>query len=508
MIRKSFLTGTTPTRQTDLSLLKKVSNKVPTQKVMRGNNITNLIEEIKIKVNKYLGEYANHVKSCRTEEELSSYIDVCIKNGIVALDTETTGLDCLEDLVVGTCLYTPNELAIYIPHKHKSYITGQYLQNQISYEFMREQLQRLIDAGVKFIYHNAKFDMRIVNHCIGISLPYFWDTMIAARLMNNLEKVSLKEQYAKHIKHSTKTYDFEKLFAGIEYAKTPVDTATLYAATDPLITYELYKYQEQEFEKYPKVYNVFRDIELPVLPIVIKMEDVGVALDFDKASELSVKYHKLQKDAEKEVYAEIDKYKPQILSYKSKIPNNKLSEPINIGSPIQLGILLYDIIQVGIVDKKKPRGTDEEILTKIKLPLCEKILNYREIAKLLNTYIDKLPKVIDKDDKRIHASFNQLGAATGRFSSTDPNLQNIPSKNMEIRTMFKATEDVCEQEECENNVFSVSVYDDVKTPQGFVNAGELKSGDTICGESGKFKIISINNVDKRVDICVKEEVIL
>lgn len=497
MIRKSFLTGTAPTRKTDLALLKKVSNKVPTQKVMRGNNITNIIEEIKIKVNKYLGEYAKYVKSCRSEEELSAYVDSCIENGVMALDTETTGLDCLEDFVVGTCWYTPGQKAIYIPHKHKSYITGQPLQNQISYEFMKTQYQRLIDANVKIIYHNAKFDMRIVDHSMNSKLTCFWDTMIAAKLLNNLESAELKEQYAKHIKNSTKTYDFKKLFSGIEYAYTPVETAVLYAATDALITYQLYEYQQKEFEKYPKVYNVFKEIELPILPIVIKMEDVGVALDFDKSAELSVKYNKMLKDAEKQVYEEIDKYKPQIMSYVSKIPNNKLSTPINIESPTQLGILLYDIIQVGIVDKKKPRGTGKEILEKINLPLCEKLLEYRGIAKLLNTYIDKLPQVVNKHDHRVHTNFNQLGADTGRFSSSEPNLQNIPSKNMEIRTMFKATEIICEQEEIADNVFSLSIYDDVKTPQGFISVDKLNVGDIICGES---EIFHIKNIDKQNNI--------
>ena len=206
MIRKSFLTNSIPTRQTDTSLLKKISNKVPAQKTMRGNNITNIIEEIKIKVNKYLGEYKDKVKSCRTEEEVSAYIDKCIENKVCAIDTETTGLDCLEDNIVGTCIYTPNTKAIYIPHKHKSYITGQLLQNQISYEFMQQQMQRLIDNNVAIVFHNAKFDVRMIMSNFKIRLPITWDTMIAAKLMNNLEDASLKFQYNYHIRNSLRNH--------------------------------------------------------------------------------------------------------------------------------------------------------------------------------------------------------------------------------------------------------------------------------------------------------------
>ena len=174
MQRKSFLKITTSSnKQNDLNLLKKVSNKVPTQKALRGNNIINILEEIKIKVNKHLGEYKDLVKSCRNEEELINYINKAIKNGVLALDTETTGLDCLQDNIVGTCLYTPGEVAIYIPHKHKSYITGQFLQNQISYEFMQQQLQRVVDNNVKVFMHNAKFDMRMMISNIGIKVTCF-----------------------------------------------------------------------------------------------------------------------------------------------------------------------------------------------------------------------------------------------------------------------------------------------------------------------------------------------
>ena len=137
----------------------------------------------------------------------------------------------------------------------------------------------------------------------------------------------------------------------------------------------------------------------------------------------------------------------QIDSFVRTHSNVKLDDPINIASSSQIATLLYDILDTESVDKKTPRGTGEAILKKIaetytdgREELCKAILDYREVAKLMSTYIDKLPNCINPNDNRIHCSFNQYGADTGRFSSSDPNLQNIPSHNKDIRKMFKATD--------------------------------------------------------------------
>ena len=491
MQRKSLIKGLgVDTKQQDLNLITKLTTNKPAPKVMRGNNVMNIIEEIKIKVEKYLGKYRNRVKSCRDEQELINYVDKIIENKRAGLDTETTGLDCLNDDVVGTCLYTPGEKAIYIPHKHKSYVTGQYLQNQISYEFMQTQLQRLKDAGVKIIYHNAKFDIRMVKHKMGVWLDAYWDTMLAAKLLNNNEEANLKYQYSTHVAKEEKTYDFKKLFDSVEYAMVPIETATLYAATDPLITYELQQWQEKEFEKYPGIYKVFMDIEMPVLQVVVDMEDNGISLDMNRAQELSVKYHKLMDEAQKEVDKEIAKYKSSIMMYMSKFPAAKIQYPVNVASPTQLAILLYDILRCEVVDKKKPRGTGEEILEKLNLPLCKLILKHRGLSKLLSTYIDKLPQTVDKNTKRIHASFNQIGADTGRFSSSEPNLQNIPSHNQEIRTMFTASDDE-RSVKMINDYFVVDSVDEVLTDCGWKFVKHLNIGDKLCVDDTTVSIVNI-----------------
>ena len=133
-------------------------------------------------------------------------------------------------------------------------------------------------------------------------------------------------------------------------------------------------------------------------------------------------------------------YKDEILKYKIKNPNNKLSDPISVSSPTQLAILFYDILKIESPDPKNPRGTGSDILEKIDNPLCKAILDYRTTSKLLTTYIDKLPSCINPKTGRIHPHFNQYGAKTGRLSSDQPNLQNIPSHNKDIRKMFVPSE--------------------------------------------------------------------
>lgn len=438
--RKSLVQGLAervPTKQQDLNTLNKAIKPLSV-KATKSNTVSQRLEEIRANVVKHLGQYSDKVEILRSEEFVREYFDKIIKNGVCALDTETTGLNCLEDHIVGTCLYTPGEKAVYIPHEHLSYITGQPLKNQITQEFMREQYLRAKENNVKFIFHNAKFDVRIIHTWCGLYLTVYRDTMIAAKLLNNLEKAELKVQYNDKILHTSKSYDFSTLFSSIDYRLVGLDTAVLYAATDALITYELYEWQENELKKNPGIFAVYTEIELPVMPAVIAMEDRGVYMDLNRANELSKKYNALLVKAKNEVYAELKQYSSQISLYRSKVRDCKLSEPINIDSPKQLEILLYDIIGVQTVNKRKPRSTDKEVMEAIDLPLCKKILEYRGIAKLLGTYIDNIPKQIDRNN-RLHAKFNQLGADTGRFSSSDPNLQNIPSHNNEIRTMFAAT---------------------------------------------------------------------
>jgi DNA polymerase I-like protein with 3'-5' exonuclease and polymerase domains len=372
------------------------------------------------------------------------------------IDTETFGtnedkdgaLDPITCKLLGFSLYTPGQKAIYVPINHCSYVTYQRLQNQPTERDVKPYLEKLSNTAL--IMHNAKFDTRVIKNTCGVKLKCYWDTMLGSKLMDEKESAALKYQYGKVFENKDKKeYDFDKLFGGLENKIIPIDLMYTYGAMDSYKTYKLYEYQLDWFNlpenSGPK--NIMLNIEMKVLPCVADMEDYGVCIDKDFGKQISVKYHELAQEAEKQVYDEMRKYDNLIESYKLANPKHKLSDPISITSPTQLAILFYDILKIQPPDERNPRGTGEEILSKIDNPVCKCILEYREYLKLLSTYVDAIPLQVKEKTGRLHASFNQYGADTGRFSSNSPNLQNIPAKKKdgskidpkEIREMFIAS---------------------------------------------------------------------
>lgn len=443
--------GIPSTKELDKQILNKTVKKSPKVVVKVGKSLTDRITDIKRSVEQNLGEYKNQYSCIRDESHLVSYIDTCIENGICAIDTETMGLDPLQDDIVGFSLYTPELPAIYVPINHVDYITNQKVNNQLSKEFCKEQLQRLVNNNIKMIMFNAKFDIRVLRHQIGVYFEAYWDGYLAQRLLNeNEEENGLKALHKKYVlKNEHDAFSFSEFFKAITFNLIPINVGYIYAARDAEITYELYKYQEQFLDKTMpkcvekellKVADVFRQIEMPLINVVADMEDNGIKVDLDYLHQLSEKYNKILVEKEAEFYKLCDKYSDKIEEYRQKNPNNKLGSMINIASSTQIAILLYDILGEKPIPKQPARGTGEEVLKAIDNEFCKAILEYREVAKLLSTYIDKMEKVINPNDGKVHCVFNQYGAKTGRFSSQDPNLQNIPSHNKDIRKMFTADE--------------------------------------------------------------------
>lgn len=449
------LPPTRATRANDSLVAQKVSN---TKKqsaaitIKGGDGLLERISAINALVNKHLGKYADKYQVIRTEETLTSYIDKCIENGVISIDTETDSLDPITGTLVGLCIYTPGQKAAYVPMHHISYVLGTEVENQISDTVATTQLQRVADAKIDVIMFNAKFDIRFIKNQLGVSLVPTWDGYIAARLLNENEgdgNNGLKALHKKYVLNGEgDAFSFDSLFNGIPFTHIPINTGYLYAARDAEITYELYEFQrpfltpddpvciERELER---VAWVMHNIEMPVVTIVAEMEDNGICFDFDFADKLSEKYTEQLEQKKQNFYDLCKEYEDKIEEYKVKNVNHKLSDPISISSPAQLAILLYDILKIPPVDKKSPRGTGEEILLKIDKPICRAILEYRTVEKLLSTYINKMGKIVNPKTGKIHCSFNQIGADTGRFSSSDPNMQNIPSHNKEIRQMFVAS---------------------------------------------------------------------
>ena len=189
---------------------------------------------------------------------------------------------------------------------------------------------------------------------------------------------------------------------------------------------------------------VFHNIEMPCVDVIVEMEDTGVEFDFNYNDELVHKYHSILDDKRDKFNQVCSMYDDEIKTYRNANMNAKLDDPINIASPTQIAILLYDILKLPLpVDKrskKETRSTGEAALKDLKNPVADAVLEYREFATIVSTFIDKLPNCVNPNDSRIHCKFNQYGADTGRMSSSDPNLQNIPSHNKDIRKMFKATD--------------------------------------------------------------------
>ncbi len=447
-------------REQDNKLAKKSNTSRKAQTTVRGgNSLLAQINQIKAMVEKNLGQFKDDYVIIRTEEDLDVYFQQCTLNGVVAIDTETTGLDPILDSIVGLCIYTPNQKAAYVPINHTSYVTGARVDNQLTEKQVADGLRSLLQCNPAIIMFNAKFDMRVIRNQLGVKDIYCtWDAYLAARLMNeNEERNGLKALHNKYVLDGKgDAFSFDDLFKGIPADKIPINTFYLYAAHDAIITYELYQYQKQ-FVYYDAtqpnearngmngVSWVFFNIEMPCIKVVCDMEDNGIKFDFDYNQFLKDKYHALLEDRVEQFNKICDTYAEDIEAYRRKMGVNcKLDDPINIKSSSQLAILLYDImgceVPVDKKTKKEVRTTNEATLRSMDNPVAKAVLDYREFSTIVDTFIDKLPDCVNPKDGRIHCSFNQYGARTGRFSSENPNMQNIPSHNKEIRKMFVASD--------------------------------------------------------------------
>lgn len=431
-------------------------------------------------VYKILGRYKNFVKVIRDEQEFNTYIGRAISIDCLSLDTETNNsLDPLTCKLMGLCLYMPNTRPVYIPVNHTKPETDELLENQVSIECIRKAFQRIKDNNTKIIYHNGKFDIRVCFNTTGVYLPIWWDTMIGAQLLNENELARLKYQYKVHVDPTVGTYNIEKLFTGLPYAWVDPEVFALYAAIDAYDTYLLQRKQQEIFESngMEKLYKLFREIEIPVVSVTSKMEDDGISIDTEFVDRLDKKFKKYRDKASDKMYKILEEHKNDV-SYYQKL--GKLDDPVNLSSPPQLEIVLYDILKAPVQkrarDNKKPnkkesssRPTDKDALKALKIPFSEALLEFRHYNKLITSYTSTLPEQVSKKDGKVHASFNQLGkednnVVTGRFSCDSPNMQQLPAKEITMRLMFKASTeykdvnadfDVVELD----NVSEIEVYD-------------------------------------------------
>lgn len=398
-------------------------------------------------------------------EILKLYVDACIRNGEYVLDVETTGLDPLADIIVGVCLYTPNEQPAYVPMFHTD-LEGNRLQGQIDYHRASQEILRLCQSEAKAINHNMKFDqkMMITNFGGGYGNIY-WDTYLGAKILNENEREhGLKYLYARYVAKTKDMQKFKDLFKNVPFNFIPIDLAGIYGANDGLKEYKVYEFQRHYLnpnhkrKDFRKLYKLFREVEMPLTDILADMELRGVELREEYTEQLREELTGERDKAYKELLKLETKYKDQIMNHEEIYPliekaKGDMQYRINYNSPKQLQGFIYDIMKFPVVDRRNPRGTGKDIqekwagrkLTKVQQTFLEYFQLYKKMDKLLKSFVEKLPTALAKDNA-VHTNFNQYGADTGRYSSSDPihkiNLQQIPSRGVgaNVRKMFTARE--------------------------------------------------------------------
>lgn len=442
-----------------------VHNKVCNVTVKRNKNkLENALAVIQELVKSGRLHAEGEVETIRTPERLKEYMDHCKQSGEYVLDVETTGLDIYNDILVGICLYTPGETSAYVPFNHTD-LQNVRVADQMSEEQVRDiVISYLQDQELRCINHNIKFDnKKLAWDWKQIIVNIYWDTLIAGYVLNENEPHGLKPLYNKYILHGKgSSEDYGDLFEGIPFNYVPIDVATVYGANDGFKTYALYKFQAQYLredhprEDFRKMYYVFREVEMPLIPLCTDMEMRGVEIREDFAKELSEDFNKEMIEVEAKCDAYVEQFKQYILDHNNLMRLTKGTCKINYSSPQQVAALFYDIFKLRSVSRKEPRGTGDKIIqkflstakkkdTKKSREFAEFLENYqrfKEIKKLLGTYVDKIPQVKEPKINAVYTTYNQYGAKTGRFSSSDTvskiNLQNIPSKEKRIRKIFKA----------------------------------------------------------------------
>lgn len=358
-------------------------------------------------------------------DQLTQVCEEIRKKKAFAIDTEGHGLRPLQDGIVGLCIAIEPGTAYYIPCGHT---TGKQLDKK---EVIAAFKPLLEDPAIKKYMHHAKFDSLMLYHEGVIVRGIEFDTLIAASLaLIYNEKLGLKYLSEHYLQESMLTYEaVVKDNKYKNFAEVPLDLATQYAAADAHQTLLLTPILKKELERL-ELTKLFYEIEFPLMPLLVAMEINGIYCDTQVLQELNVQ---ISKDLETLRTLIIEQLGPNF-------------ETINLNSPKQLAQLLFDHLQLPklkMTEKKTGYSTDHAVLQELafhhEVPAL--ILKYRELYKLRSTYIEALPKYINPMTNKIHTNFNQTSVATGRLSSSDPNLQNIPVSvagyRVHVRAAFK-----------------------------------------------------------------------
>lgn len=351
-------------------------------------------------------------------DELCSKIQSC---GLVALDTETTSLMPQEASLVGMSLSVKENEGYYIPLNHTYLGVPQCL----SLDRVREKLLPVLNSSdVKIIGHNIKFDLLVLHYQNFEIEKVYADTMVMAHLIDSASAMNMDDLALRYLNYRTITY---KEITGdkkkIPISEVSVETVCNYAAEDADVTYRLYQCLSEKLFSSENDKKLFFDLEMPFLKVLYHMELEGVYV------------------SQKELEAQNRNLKSELVEIQKQIYVSAGQE-FNIASPKQLGKVLFEDLKIPYPKKVKDGkySTAEDILEQIAFnyDIANLVLRYRALAKLISTYTEKLQTLISPKTNRIYTSFNQTGTVTGRLSSSDPNLQNIPARTEEGKMIRKA----------------------------------------------------------------------
>ncbi len=378
----------------------------------------------------------NHAdyETVTTLEALDNWIAAAFNQPYVCVDTETDSLDAMQANIVGVSLAIAPGKACYIPLGHKGagegLFGGDLVEGQIKHTEAFARLKPLFEASqILKIGQNLKYDMLALKQ-IGIGVAPIDDTMLLSYVIESGDVGhGMDELSQRHLGH--KPIAFKDVAgsgkSGVTFDKVPIDRATAYAAEDADITLRLWLLFKHKLVKMGKT-SVYEVLERPLIPVLLGMENAGITVDRAVLAKLSGEFAGKQQVMEEEIY--------------------KLAgQPFNIGSPKQLGDILFG--KMGLPGGKKTAtgawSTDASTLDDLAnegVDLAKRILDWRQLAKLRSTYTEALPEYINPKTNRVHTSYAMASTSTGRLSSTDPNLQNIPVRTEDgrrIRTAFIAT---------------------------------------------------------------------
>jgi len=362
-----------------------------------------------------------------TEAALDAWMQKLVDAPIVAVDTETTSLDPMLAQLVGISLSVEPGEAAYIPVAHRGPdVAGLENHGQLSREYVLERMRAwLEDPSRPKLGQHLKYDVHVfANH--GVALRgVAHDTMLESYVLASHRNHGMDSQAERLLSLKTITYEevCGKGASQIGFDQIDLQRATEYAAEDADVTLRLHRKMLPQLEAVEGLKYVYEQIEIPVSVVLQKIERNGVLIDAERLAAQSAELGQRMMELERAAH-------------------EAAGQPFNLGSPKQIGEILFGQMKLPVV-KKTASGapsTDEEVLQKLAedYPLPKLLLDYRGLSKLKSTYTDKLPKMVNPHTGRVHTSYGQATAVTGRLASTDPNLQNIPVRTEEGRRIREA----------------------------------------------------------------------